>query len=264
MITVKLNTVDISSEIDWRALQVVQTIDNTPGTATFVMTSPESLPEFDDDIEIYDGLTKIFGGKVVEVSTSINGLVQRAEVKCACHQMELDRNLAAKTYEDTTVEDIISDLFDEYATSFTYTNITGADYEVERIVFNQVPLSSCLKKLAEITSSYWYIDPDKDLHFFPRFTEEAPFDLTDTSGKYVFKSLARTVDGSQMVNRVKVRGGDYDGSSYEDIITVSGDDTKSFNLPYKFANLQVWLDDGGGYVEQTVGVDFIDESVVQI
>ncbi len=259
MITVKLNTVDISDQIDWRALQVVQTIDNTPGTATFIMTAPESLPEFDDDIEIYDGLTKIFGGKVVEVSTSIDGLVQRAEVKCVCHRMELDRNLVAKTYEDTTVADIISDLFDEYATSFTHNHISGADYEVERIVFNQVPLSLCLKRLADITSSYWYIDPNKDLHFFPKFTEEAPFDLTDTSGKYIFQSLARTVDGSQMVNRVKVRGGDYNGSSYEDIITVSGNDTKSFNLPYKFADLRVWLDSGGGYVEQTIGIDFIDD-----
>lgn len=260
MISVELNTVDISSYIKWNSIVVDITIDNQPSSASFEVESEEISPAFDDDIAIYDGTTKIFGGKVIGVSSTVRGVSQISRIECVDHQAEMDRNLASMVFEDTTVEDIIADLFDEYAPDFTYNNITGADYEIQRIVFNQVPLSNCLKRLAEITSSYWYISPDKDLHYFPRFQEEAPFNLDDDSGNYVFRSLTRRQDGSQVVNRVKVRGGDYNGDSYTDIITVVGDDTKSFTLPYKFANLQIWLSDGlGGWTEQAVGVDFIDD-----
>jgi hypothetical protein len=100
----------------------------------------------------------------------------------------------------------------------------------------------------------WYVDENKVVHFFSKGTLSAPFDLTDSSGNYVYTSLRRLLDGSQIANRVKVRGGEYDGDTYTDSITVAGDATKSFRLPYKFSNLTVKLNT----VAQVVGIDFID------
>ncbi|NLK23675.1 MAG: hypothetical protein GX309_06765, partial [Clostridiales bacterium] len=65
---------------------------------------------------------------------------------------------------------------------------------------------------------------------------------------------------TQIANQIKVRGGmGTETSTFQDVITVSGDETKTFKLPYKFSNLQVWIDTGGGYVEQNVGIDNIDD-----
>lgn len=260
MIDIKVNDVSIADQVNVESLVVQQNLTNEQDIATFgfILSGDREVPQFDDDIVILDGTTKIFAGKIAEVSEQIAGsLIRMVKVACVDHTLEFDRILAARTYEDETIADILADLIDTYAPTFTYANV-ASDFVIEKIVFNQVPLSQCVRRLADIVRFDWYIDEDKDLHFFDKFTNTAPYDLTDTGGNYVYKSLVRTSDGSQIVNRVKVRGGEYDGSSYTDIITVVGNDTKSFNLPYKMANLAIRLDTGGGFVAKTVGVDFID------
>jgi hypothetical protein len=67
--------------------------------------------------------------------------------------------------------------------------------------------------------------------------------------------LKRQLDGTQIVNRVVVRGGEYDGASFGDVITVKGDDTTTFNLPYRFSNLTVSLNG----TPQTIGIENIDD-----
>lgn len=143
---------------------------------------------------------------------------------------------------------------------FTTANVIDAT-ELDKIVFNQIPFSEAMMKLTDVLKFEWYPDYIKDIHFFSKFTNPAPYDLTDTSGNYIYQSIERVVDGTQITNQVKVRGGVYDGASFTDYITVVGSDTLSFNLPYKFSNLEVELDIGAGYVAQTVGIDFIDKFV---
>jgi hypothetical protein len=179
-------------------------------------------------------------------------------VRCVDHTYTLDKVLAAKTYTNDTIEEIIADLITSYAPTFTVNNVSST-FTIEKIVFNQVPISTCIKRLADILNYDWYIDENKDVHFFPKYTNTAPFNLTDTNGNYVNKTLRRTADGSQVANRIKLRGGEYDGELYADSITVSGDDSKSFKLPYRFSNLTVTLDTGAGAVAQDVGIDFIDD-----
>lgn len=254
---VKLNSVDISDSVIVDSLSVVQNLTNEVDTASFSVykRGDRVLPVFDDDIEVLDGNTKLFGGKVVEVKQVIgSGKVEVYEISCVDHTFEFDRILAARTYTNTSVKDIIDDLITSYAPSFT-TNNVSSNFIIKKIVFNQIPLSQCMRKLADIIKYDWYIDADKDVHFFDKFTNIAPFDLTDTNGKYVYKSLVRSVDGSQVVNRVKVRGGEYDGNIYTDIITVVGNDTKSFNLPYKMSNLKIEVSEPSQEEHETLGDD---------
>lgn len=263
MITIKINSVDVSDEIDQGSVQVVQRLTNRVDTASFTskkIGSKTLTPAYDDDVEIYDGVDKIFGGKILDVETKpmsgVGGIYFK--VSCVDHTYEMDKVLASKTYEDQTIADIISDLITSYASGFTTTNVSST-FTIKKIVFNQVPISACLKKLAEIVQYDWYVDEDKDVHFFPKYENTAPFDLTDTNGNYINTTLKRVTDGSQITNRVKIRGGEYNGEIFSDSITVKGNDSKSFKLPYKFANLTITLDTGGGPVAKTVGVDFIDD-----
>lgn len=262
-ITVKINTVDKTSDIVQGTLEVAQRLTREVDTATFsVLQTPgrDLTPAYYDDVEIYDGSTKVFGGKILTVQTrprAGTGILEHS-VHCVDHTYEMDRTLASKTYEDETIEDIIDDLISSYAPTFTTNNVSST-FTIEKIVFNQVSLSSCLKRLADIVNYEWYVDEDKDVNFFPRHTNTAPFDVTDTNGNSIYKSLKRTSDGSEVVNRVKVRGGEYEGPTYTDRFTVNGDDTKSFKLPYRFGNLTVTLDPDGTPDSQSVGIDFIDD-----
>lgn len=263
MITVEINSVDVTSQIEASSLRVIQKITYQVDTAFFVVHKAGSktlTPAYDDDVVIYDGSEKVFAGKILSVET--NALAGPAgityQVHCVDHTYEMDKVLASRTYEDKTISYIISDLITSYTSGFTTNNVTSS-FTIEKIVFNQLPLSTCIKRLAAIVNYDWYVDEDKDVHFFEKFTNTAPFSVTDSNGKYIPKTLERVQDGSEVTNRVKVRGGEYNGSEYTDEITVVGNDTKSFKLPYRFANLSITLDTGGGPVAQNVGIDFVDD-----
>ncbi|RKZ11034.1 hypothetical protein DRQ25_00815 [Candidatus Fermentibacteria bacterium] len=263
MITVEINSVDVTDQIEQRTLQVTQNLTYQVDTAFFNVRKGGSktlVPSYGDEIEIYDGSEKILGGTILSVNiTPIAGAEgEFFVVNCVDRTYEMDKLMAAKTYEDETIEDIIADLVTTYASAFTTVNVNST-LLIEKIVFNQVPLSVCIKRLADTVGYDWYVDSDRDIHFFSKDANSAPFGITDTNGNYVYNSLNRVVDGSQVVNTVKVRGGEYNGNTYSDQITVSGNNTKSFKLPYRFANLTVTLDTGGGPVAQTVGLDFIDD-----
>jgi len=263
MIQVLVNSADVTDQIIQGSLAVSQNITSKVDTADFDVRyagGKTFIPEYGQEVAIYDGTTKIFGGTVMSVNqspaTRAGGVF--FEVQCVDYTYNLDKRLASKSYENETVHDIIADLINSYAPSFTYANVASI-FVIEKIVFNQVPVSTCIKRLADILNYNWYVDEEKDVHFFQKYTNIAPFDVTDTDGNYIYKTLKRNTDGSQVANRVKVRGGEYNGAPYTDTLTAGGNDTKSFELPYRFANLTVELDTGGGYVSQNVGIDFIDD-----
>ena len=259
MIQITKNGADITAQVAPSSLTVKQELTNAPDTAQFsiILSAGRAAPVFNDDIVIYDGAVKIFAGKVANVQEGmVSGVLGAVDVQCVDHTFQFDRILAAKTYTSQTISAIIADLVASYAPSFTANNAVSS-FVVAKIVFNQIPLSQCLRRLADIVRYDWYIDEDKDVHFFDKFANSAPYGLTDTAGNHVFTTLKRTEDGSQLVNRVRVRGGLYDGTLYTDIITASGT-PMSFNLPYQFANLVIEVSTGGAYAQQQVGVDFID------
>ena len=254
-ITVTKNGVDITSKIVFPFLNAEQNLSNEVDTAAFkmrinndkllkedggallqesgyfILLSPPPL--FNDDIRISDGATVIFAGKISRVSMVIESpLSTLYTIQCIDHTFQMDRKLVARTYTNQTVAAILADIVSSFAPGFTTVNVSSS-FVVSKIVFNSKTVTQCIRQLAEIVRYDWYVDENKDLHFFPRTTNLAPFSLTNTAGKHVFKSLVRNQDGTQGVNRVKVRGGEYDGTTYTDTITVTGNDTKSFPVSYQ-------------------------------
>lgn len=248
-ITVEINSTDRSDHIDWRTLSVEQVITNQVDSARFTIRKYGSrtyTPTVGDDVEIYDGADKIFGGEIINfnerVESGAAGIVY--DINCVDWTFLFDSQLVSRSYENETIADIIDDIVTDFTDgSFTTTGVTST-FVIEKIVFNQIKPSECLRQLAKIVNYNWYIDPDKDIQFFAKFANSAPFNLTDTSGNYIFEKLQRKVDGTQLANTVVVRGGEYDGDEYNNSITVNGNSTRSFELPYKFSNLVVKLDDG--------------------
>ena len=262
MIKIEINSIDVTDKILQGSLNVSQRITNQADSADFRIVHAGDrnlIPEYPDEVAIYDGDTKIFGGTIMTVEqvplTSAGGIIY--DVGCVDYRYDLDRRLVSRVYTNQTIHDIIADMVDTYAPSFTYNGVSST-FLIQKIVFNQIPISTCLKRLADLLNHDWYVDESKDIKFFQKYALSAPYDLTDDNGNYIYKTLKRNTDSSQIANRVKIRGGEYDGATYEDVITVTGNDTKSFQLPYGFADLTIELDTGAGYVAQTVGIDFID------
>jgi hypothetical protein len=256
MITVTLGGVDRTSKIDQDNFQVQQIIGAQRDTATLQYKkygSGSYVPAVLDTVLIQDGSTKIFGGRVATIEQdSFNpkdGIIYK--LSCVDYSIDLDSELVSNEYDNTSIHDIIEDFITNFATGFTGVNVM-CTFVVPKIIFNQVPISQAIKKLADLVQYDWYVDADKDIHFFPKYTELSPFNLTDTSGNYVNNSLQTTTDGTQIANQVKVRGGTYVGSTFSDTITVKGSVTKSWLLPYKFDVISLTVTING--VSKIVGV----------
>ncbi len=257
-VTVTINGTDRTSVIDRAGFDVTQILGSQRDTAHFTYKkfgSRTYVPAMYDSVLVQDGSTQIFGGRIVNIVERVINPAEgvQYQIECADYSVDLDSVLIANTYTNMSVADIIADMLTN-VTGFTSVNVAST-YVVAKIVFNQMPISQCIKRLADILRYDWYVDPAKDVHFYPKYTETAPYGLTDTSGNYVNRTLERKLDGTQIANQVKVRGGYYNAATYSSSITVKGTVSKSFILPYQFSGLTITLNG----VSKTVGIDNIDD-----
>lgn len=256
-LVVKVANIDRTNYIAWPSFQKQDVLNSQVDTCNFETKKYGAKtwrPNVGDEITVEDGITKIFAGVIVQVEENINALLLTYNVQCKDWTHYLDRSLVVERYENMTVNQIIAAINTNYLSGFTVANVNCA-ITVKSIAFNRLPVSKCLQLLAEQVNYSWYVDYNKDIHFFAKNSEVAPFNLSDTSGNYIFSSLRVKDDLSQLRNRVFVRGGEYKGTARSE--NFIGDGTKkTFSLANKFSGLPtVTL----GGVTQTVGTDFLNQ-----
>lgn len=258
MIQVLINSTDRTSLVQ-AGLVIEDQINQATDTASFeIETYPGQTfkPVVDDVVEIYVDGSKQYGGVIIEVdSTRDRTHKVTHSIQCKDFTVYLDRLLVTERYEDTTLQAVIQDLIDRYADDygFTDTNVQGASVAVKSVSFSEIKLSDCFNKLARLTNYVWYVDSNKDVHFFAKNDEPAPFNITDTSENYVFESLNVSEDFSQIRNSVKVRGGETRAAERTEKLTGDGE-KDTFPLGNKFAETPVVEVDGSPV---TVGLDFL-------
>jgi len=139
--------------------------------------------------------------------------------------------------------------------AFTRDNANSATQVVEFIAFNYEAPSKAIQRMAELFQWEWYVDELKGIHFFQKFDKLSPFNLTDTNGKYIFRSLQVNNNADQLRNSIFVRGGDYLAAQITDNVSHQADGiNKIFKLGYKYANYSLSVDG----VSTPVGVDNLD------
>lgn len=265
MLYVEIDGVERTSRIQFnRSLHIQDNVNQQRDTLSFEVRKapadswyPERLSEV---IVEYGGsdATRIFGGVITKVERSVES-VNLVTFKCEAIDWSfvMDRKLVSERYTAEYISDIVSDLITKYAPGFTMTNVVG-DIVVNSIVFNSIKISECLEKLAQLTGYSWYVDAYKDVHFFPKNQEAAPFNLTDTSENYVWESLVVTDDASQIRNSVLVKGGEIEGNEVTEEYTATGTDDgrKLFKTAHKIASLPTVKVNGG--VALNVGVEYLN------
>ena len=269
MITITIDGIDRSKNIDWSSLQIINR-RNKADQCSFTIKKKGSKtfkPSLSKEIVIEDNGTKIFAGPIVSiVDKVVKRSMQVYDVKCMDYTRYLWRRRIPDTYANETVNTIIASLISTY---FTEDSITGNNVscpiEIDDIRFDYERGDECLERLVNYTNYNWYIDYDKDIHFFAGGDELAPFNLTGDSGdgdygKFDYDSLEITKDDRKIKNVIYVKGGEYLGTSWTEVEEADGE-KKTFRTPYKLKNIEVWIDTGGGYVEQDVGVDGFDTFV---
>lgn len=209
-LSLKINSVDKTSLVAWDSLQKVEVLTKEPDTLSFLIRNYDSKtyrPALSDDVTLHDGSTKIFGGVVIETREVVRGVLKYFEVQCKDYTQLLDQQLVSKNYTSQTVNAIISDIVSTFSSGFTVTNV-NCTVTIATVSFNYVTISQALTQLTQLVGGFdWYVDYDKDIHFFQPDNISAPFSLDDTSGNFVWGSLEYKADTSQLRNFITVRGG---------------------------------------------------------
>jgi len=211
------------------------------------------IPQKNQDVELYVFGRKEFGGKIVDIEkTTISGIV-RYRVDCLDHSFELDRRLVLERYSDETIGNIIKDITTKYADGFT-TNNVDCDIEIKMATFDRMTISSAITRLADSINYSWYVDENKDIHFFAKSEPNSPYNITDSSG-HLQNTLSLRDDFTQIRNSVVIRGGE-ERAEIRTETYVADADQDHFPLSIKFAEMPTVEIDSE---EVDMGIDYIDK-----
>ena len=241
----KINNIDRTDHVKWDTLVVTEVLSKEVDRLEFqIMKTPaKTIPSVNDDVMLLENGVKIFGGVITERNQIIKGgLLIAYEIRCKDYSQYLDRRVVVRNYASVTARSIVLDLISVYTSGFTTTNVAATTPTVGSIKFNYEQVTRCLTQLADQIGWDWYVDPDKDIHFFDSENLSAPFELSDTGDKYEWNSLEINNTITQIKNSVFVRGGEYkktiaEGSA-QDIFVADGVQ-KVYPLSYKYDNITV-------------------------
>jgi len=262
---IKINGVEKTNLIEWRSFRWEQNITNKQDSLSFRIASVDQksyAPDPMDEVEVYIGDTltsaqKVFGGHVVEVQEQEKGQKVFVDVKVRDYAFFANAKLVARRFENKTVAQIIETIKNDYLPSGYTTNNVNCDIVIPAISFNYMSPTDCFSELAKLTGYDWYIDENKDLHFFAKETYSAPVEIKDDNGSYIKGTLKVKHKIDQLRNSIFVRGSEYLSSDVrvEDLSHQADGVNTHFKLAYRYKNYTLKVN---GQVK-SVGIDNLDD-----
>ena len=260
MITVTINAVNRSDDIDQTSSVYEGSVTKAPSTFSFFMkrVAGVTLPAMGDEVIVEEDSVRIFKGTIVERDdAAVTGLVLGTAFTCKDGVHEFDSLLVSKAYNDTDAVAVVQDIVDNFASGFTL-DAPLSSPAVKSLRFNYEQPSKCLQALCQQIGWDWYIDPFDVVHFFPKGNESAPFEITDDNGNAIYNSLSFSSNIVELKNSVFLRGGEYlDEVSESDALDKYEADGQQVlvNLGFKYNLIEVTVDG----TPKTVGIDNIDD-----
>jgi hypothetical protein len=251
-----------------RSLQINDTLaTNSRSTAKFdlyVDDYSDYEPSIGSVVYIrYSDTTKIFGGLIQNIKTSMDDdqTGVRYTIDCVDFSSLCDRHLVeASIYTNENADTIIKDIVDNGNSIAATLSDDGISYDnvetglvIDKAIFNYNTCTYAFNELAERCGYDWYIDYDKDIHFFERSSNAASFDVSGNN------STCFNISTNEVMNQYRnvqyMRGGNDTSDLIWDNMEADGV-AKAFLLRYNCAAApSIYIDD----VAQTVGIRDVDE-----
>jgi len=281
-VKITCNGTDISKSIDWKTIDCTSVLTKENSQLRFSVrigsgqTLPaKTVPQVGNIVELFDSSGMIFGGTVTEVEATISGLMLTWQITASDWGYLFDGTLVKKNYAMEDPHDIVVNLVTTFCASkgFTTNHVQVGNFLIPSIKFNYQQPTKCLESLAKLIGWDWYIDANKDVHFFLGDVENAigeggvaPITVDATSGKIEWNSLDVDLNLQNMQNSVYVIGGTYTktftAGNTPDSFPSDGI-TQFFTTSYPYNSTTITVTLNG--VAQTVGIaNQTDPTTVQV
>ena len=233
-----LNGVLVNSYIAARSIRRNLTIGGASrGTCQFTWlntaaTISSARPTVDDEVVIYEGATRFFGGTVESASERFcNGKpIMWVDVRCTDYGIVLDRRVIGKFYTlfmggttQVTISDIVTRFLAGTGISFDWPGTPDA-YLGEQL-FNYCTVAEAIQQIADKADADWSVDQYGVLRMFDKAagTGAAPYTISDNDGN--FDALTVTRSRAKRRNRQGVRNSRSNVALWTDTYTALAGDT---------------------------------------
>jgi hypothetical protein len=218
-LTITVGGSDITAYVDVRSLSIEEVATGgLVATCRFSVRDHSGTVTIDekDTVEIDDDGTTIFAGEVVECTDGQEGISKTWHVVCQDNNILLDETVVESESYEATVSDafILGDatygLFPQYRSDIdASTYVSTIDASMEAVEFVGMTLRECLDDLCRRTGGRYYVDYDKNLHYFATENNPAGFSLsTSPNGttSFGFGGFKRVRSAARLANKVFVLG----------------------------------------------------------
>lgn len=243
------NKVVISDRAESRSTAKIQIFDDKSGGSFFSFEPFQQVQITDTNGDI------AFKGVVMKpVARLLSPTTRIWDLSCTDNHYYVDKRIIARAYTNQTAGAIVRDLITNV---FSAEGITAGTIDdlavVDKMVFNYVNGDRAMRMLSEYTNAVWYVDENKELYFYERTSNNAPFTIRDgdvlTNPMPYFDKANFKYRNAQYITNIK----NVTDTQEEFFI---GDGTRqTFTVGYPFNELPtVELNTGSGYTSQDVGI----------
>ncbi len=235
-VVITLAGTDRTNYCDLKSIYITDTLVSNADTMEMGVSVPTSegwRPEAGNEVIVANGTSREFAGLIEDLyEEQINPSHLRYRLTCRDYTFLFDKYLVVdESTESLSADTWVSRIINSFTTGFTDTNVsTGPALAPQR--FDYIAPSEAIRSIADKSGYGWYIDYNKDVHFFAANSQLAPttsFNLEATTpstmwGGFKFRE---TVSGAK--TRVYVK--DYKrGSSVQWNRQFTGDGNTRFFL----------------------------------
>jgi len=157
-------------------------------------------------------------------------------LSCGGYASYLERVRVKEEYEDKTDAYNINDILTTYAADYDGTTYVTALKTYANKRFNRKTVYEVIDELATDAGASWYVDADKKLHYFINEESLASYNISDTpdlTATFPASDIRIYNDGSGVVNRVEVIGGNYLSDDQTDYYMGTGQSNR-ISLTFKY------------------------------
>lgn len=198
---------DRTFDIKLDGTSIEQVLTSQEDNCRFVVKSGDK-PTVGQEIIISDSITRFAG--IIDMVQDDPISPDTTFYKCQArdYTYQLDKKLVVEVYENTAPDVIVLDILSKYCTDFTGINVQTGGPTVELIAFDYDRPSEAMKKICQYVGWDWYVDYDKDVHFFSPVTlnKQAPITIRSNSN---IRNYRHDIDTQGLRNRVYILGGKF-------------------------------------------------------
>ena len=259
--TLKIAGVDRTSLLQKGTLRITNQIGSKADRASFFIENSAGTAEplSGQEVIIEEDAVRVFGGIVAKPERRrLAPLIDGFMVVAQDFSKLLEKRLVLAAFVDQKAGDIIKNIVTTFVKDASITTTAVQDGPtIAFIAFNFKDARKSIDEIARLVGFDWYVDENKDIHFFTKTTNPSPFPITDLENRY--RKFKIKSDSSQLKNRVIVRGGTFESSQFEEIY--KGDTERgTFPISYRpTATPVVVAGAGGSPPTKTVGIKNQDD-----